>query len=70
MPVTMFTQTMRRFIHDQHASLAMVPARWESTCHARRHDEESPFPALLTAGLIAGLYIAVRIGLAYALLGH
>jgi hypothetical protein len=57
-----FAHTMQRLLRDQHARLATVPLQHK----ARRNEEASMAPLLL----VAALYVAARIGLTYAALGH
>lgn len=69
MPMSVFTNTLQRFLRDRHARLATVPLQHGMLRHDTRDEKASVSPLLLT-GLIAALYVAVRIGVTYAIIGH
>lgn len=68
-----FTNTVKRFLRDKNARLAAVPVeqnRRRSRDIFEREEQKSDAAALLFTGLTAAVYVALRIGLTYAAIGH
>ncbi len=68
-----YANTMQRFLRDQNARLAMVPQQHGTRRQAIRDEaarQETAVAPLLLTGLIATIYVGLRIGLTYAALGH
>ena len=68
-----FINNFSRFLRDQPGRLAAVPLRQDQAWKAHRDKEKRQDEAadrLRLIGFIAAIYVAIRIGLTYGIVGH
>jgi hypothetical protein len=70
MSMIAFINTVLRFVRDQSARLAPVPIRHDRTWKKRRAEQERHDASLGLVLLVAAIYVVVRIGLSYGIVGR